>query len=174
MGGGEGQPQRFARHRALRHQSRDFLSSAAPARRLSMEPPMPETEPQAKIVLTTCATPDEAARLGRTLVEERLAACATLIPAVHSIYRWQGQVESATETLLLLKTGPAQIPLSKPACTRCTATRRRNSLSCPSKPAAAPTSTGFLAALETPAMTTPSDILAFSRFPIPVHLAPTV
>jgi periplasmic divalent cation tolerance protein len=110
MGGGEGQPQRFARHRALRHQSRDFLSSAAPARRLSMEPPMPETEPQAKIVLTTCATPDEAALLGRTLVEERLAACATLIPAVHSIYRWQGQVESATETLLLLKTGPAQIP----------------------------------------------------------------
>jgi periplasmic divalent cation tolerance protein len=75
---------------------------------------MPEAEPQAqieaKIVLTTCATPDEAARLGRTLVEERLAACATLIPAVQSIYRWQGQVESATETLLMLKTGPTQIP----------------------------------------------------------------
>jgi periplasmic divalent cation tolerance protein len=71
---------------------------------------MTETEPQAKIVLTTCATPDEAARLARTLVEERLAACATMIPAVQSIYRWQGQVESATETLLLLKTGPAQIP----------------------------------------------------------------
>jgi periplasmic divalent cation tolerance protein len=75
-----------------------------------LELQMPESELQAKIVLTTCATPDEAARLGRILVEERLAACATLIPGVHSIYRWQGQVESATETLLLLKTGFGQIP----------------------------------------------------------------
>ena len=49
-------------------------------------------------------------RLGHTLVEERLAACATLIPAVRSIYRWQGKVETATETLLLLKTGVEQLP----------------------------------------------------------------
>jgi periplasmic divalent cation tolerance protein len=70
---------------------------------------MPEPATPARIVLTTAASPDEAARLGRTLVEERLAACATLIPAVQSIYRWQGAVESATETLLLLKTGPAQL-----------------------------------------------------------------
>jgi periplasmic divalent cation tolerance protein len=55
------------------------------------------------------ATPDEAERLGRTLVEEKLAACATLIPAVQSIYRWKGEIESATETLLLLKTGPDQL-----------------------------------------------------------------
>ncbi len=71
---------------------------------------MPELTPPARIVLTTTANPDEAERLGRTLVEERLAACATLIPAVQSIYRWQGQVESSTETLLLLKTGPDQLP----------------------------------------------------------------
>ncbi|MGD0893242.1 MAG: divalent-cation tolerance protein CutA [Terracidiphilus sp.] len=74
---------------------------------------MTDTEPraniEARIVLTTCASPGEASRLGRTLVEERLAACATLIPSVQSIYRWEGQVESATETLLLLKTGLAQI-----------------------------------------------------------------
>jgi periplasmic divalent cation tolerance protein len=70
---------------------------------------MREATPPARIVLTTTANPDEAARLGRTLVEERLAACATLIPAVQSIYRWQGQVESSTETLLLLKTGPDQL-----------------------------------------------------------------
>jgi periplasmic divalent cation tolerance protein len=66
---------------------------------------MPEAASPARIVLTTTANSDEAARLGRTLVEERLAACATLIPGVQSIYRWQGQVESATETLLLIKTG---------------------------------------------------------------------
>jgi periplasmic divalent cation tolerance protein len=67
------------------------------------------TTPQARIVLTTTANPHEAARLGRTLVEERLAACATLIPAAQSIYRWEGKVECSTETLLLLKTGPDQL-----------------------------------------------------------------
>ena len=67
---------------------------------------MPSPTPPIRIVLTTVANPDEAARLGRTLVEERLAACATLIPGAQSIYRWQGEVESATETLLLIKTGP--------------------------------------------------------------------
>lgn len=70
---------------------------------------MPETTPPVRIVLTTTANPEEAARLGRALVEERLAACATLIPAVQSIYRWQGAVESATETLLLIKTGAEQL-----------------------------------------------------------------
>jgi periplasmic divalent cation tolerance protein len=70
---------------------------------------MPDPTPPTRIVLTTCANPDEASRLARTLVEERLAACATLIPAVQSIYHWQGKVESATETLLLLKTGPDQL-----------------------------------------------------------------
>lgn len=71
---------------------------------------MPEPSSAARIVLTTAATPEEAERLGRTLVEERLAACATLIPAAQSIYRWEGKVESAAETLLLLKTAAAQLP----------------------------------------------------------------
>jgi periplasmic divalent cation tolerance protein len=70
---------------------------------------MPESSPPVRIVLTTTANPEEASRLGRTLVEERLVACATLIPVVQSIYRWQGQIESSTETLLLLKTGPEQL-----------------------------------------------------------------
>jgi periplasmic divalent cation tolerance protein len=58
----------------------------------------------ARIVLTTTGSTEEARQLGRTLVEERLAACATLVPAVESIYRWKGEIESASETLLLLKT----------------------------------------------------------------------
>ena len=70
---------------------------------------MPEPTPPVQIVLTTTANPDEAARLGRTLVEERLAGCATLIPAVQSIYRWKGKIESSTETMLLLKTGADQL-----------------------------------------------------------------
>jgi periplasmic divalent cation tolerance protein len=70
---------------------------------------MPDTAPPARIVLTTTANAEEAAELGRVLVEERLAACATLIPAVQSIYRWKGEVESSAETLLLLKTGPERL-----------------------------------------------------------------
>jgi periplasmic divalent cation tolerance protein len=64
----------------------------------------------ARIVLTTTANIDQARLLGRTLVEERLAACATLIPAVESIYHWEGAVESAGECLLLLKTFAVQLP----------------------------------------------------------------
>jgi periplasmic divalent cation tolerance protein len=71
--------------------------------------PMPDPSPPVRLVLTTCASPGEATRLARTLVEERLAACGTLIPAVQSIYHWQGQIESTTETLLLLKTGPEKL-----------------------------------------------------------------
>jgi periplasmic divalent cation tolerance protein len=70
---------------------------------------MSESTRSIRIVLTTCASPGEASRLGRTLVEERLAACATLIPAVQSIYHWQGQIESSTEALLLIKTNTEQL-----------------------------------------------------------------
>ena len=67
---------------------------------------MPDSNSLARVILTTAADPDEAGRLAHTLVEERLVACATLIPSVRSIYRWQGEVEDSTETLLVLKTGP--------------------------------------------------------------------
>lgn len=70
---------------------------------------MSDFNPQARVVLTTVVSPEEAARLGRTLVEERLAACATVVPGIESIYHWQGKVESSAETLLLLKTGPEQV-----------------------------------------------------------------
>ncbi len=74
-----------------------------------MPGPAPPARPQARIVLTTAANPEEANRLARTLVEERLAACATLVPGVHSVYRWDGQIETSEETLLLVKTGPDQL-----------------------------------------------------------------
>jgi periplasmic divalent cation tolerance protein len=71
---------------------------------------MLEATSSARIVMTTVASPEEAARLGRTLVEERLVACATLVPTVESIYRWQGQIETSQETLLLLKTANDRLP----------------------------------------------------------------
>jgi periplasmic divalent cation tolerance protein len=70
---------------------------------------MPEADPAARIVLTTAGSLDEARRLGTTLVEEHLAACATMVPAVESIYRWQGQIETASEVLLILKTTTDQL-----------------------------------------------------------------
>ena len=71
---------------------------------------MTDSNLEPRIVLTTAGSVDEARRLGRTLVEERLAACATLIPAVESIYRWEGKIESASECLLLLKTSVPLLP----------------------------------------------------------------
>lgn len=70
---------------------------------------MLESASSARIVLTTAASLEEANRIGRTLVEERLAACATLIPAVESIYAWKGSLETASEAILLLKTGSDQV-----------------------------------------------------------------
>src|ERR1035437_1140256 len=70
----------------------------------------PPANPTARIVLTTADNPKEAAHLARTLIEEGLAACATMIPAVQSIYLWQGEIQLATETMVLLKTGPEQLP----------------------------------------------------------------
>ncbi len=71
---------------------------------------MLETTSSARIVMTTVVSPEEGTRLGRALVEERLAACATLLPPIHSIYRWHGEIESSAETLLLLKTAADQLP----------------------------------------------------------------
>jgi len=70
---------------------------------------MPNDLTTVRIVLTTTANPEEGERLARTLVEERLAACATLVRNVRSIYRWQGKVEDSTETMLLIKTGVEQL-----------------------------------------------------------------
>ena len=63
-------------------------------------------------LLCFCTCPDDASaeRLATALVEERLVACATLLPAARSIYRWQGAIEQADEVLLLLKTTHARYP----------------------------------------------------------------
>ena len=71
---------------------------------------MLESTSSARIVMTTAVSPEEAARLGRALVEERLAACATLLPAAQSIYHWKDQIESSSECLLLLKTATDRLP----------------------------------------------------------------
>src|SRR5271165_2945698 len=70
---------------------------------------MLEPNPDIRIVLTTVGSREQAARIGHTLVEERLAACATALPGAESIYHWRGEIETAHETLLLLKTREKQL-----------------------------------------------------------------
>ncbi|MCU1219195.1 MAG: CutA1 divalent ion tolerance protein, partial [Candidatus Angelobacter sp.] len=58
----------------------------------------------ARIVLTTAGSQEEALKVAHALVEGRLAACVNIVPQVESIYRWQDNVETAKEWLLLIKT----------------------------------------------------------------------
>jgi periplasmic divalent cation tolerance protein len=59
---------------------------------------------QPLVVLTTCASADEADRLAAALVEQRLAACVSTVNSVTSTYRWQGAVQQEQESLLVIKT----------------------------------------------------------------------
>jgi periplasmic divalent cation tolerance protein len=52
----------------------------------------------------TAPSRELAEKIARALVEENLAACVNIIPAVRSIYRWKGNVEAATEVVLIAKT----------------------------------------------------------------------
>lgn len=61
----------------------------------------------ALFVYVTASDEAEARRVGRALVEERFAACANVIPGMRSIYRWQGEVQEASEAVLILKTTAA-------------------------------------------------------------------
>ncbi len=57
-----------------------------------------------RLILTTFANADDAARVIRQLVEEKLVACGTIFPGVRSIYAWQGVIEDTAEAVVLLKT----------------------------------------------------------------------
>jgi periplasmic divalent cation tolerance protein len=56
------------------------------------------------VVLMTASSPEEAEKLARMLVEQKLAACVSQVPSVKSTYWWQGKIETAQEILLIAKT----------------------------------------------------------------------
>lgn len=62
------------------------------------------------VVFSTFPGAERAAEVARTLVDERLAACVNLVPAVRSIYRWQGAVQDDTEALAIIKTTSERLP----------------------------------------------------------------
>ncbi len=55
------------------------------------------------VVFSTCSTREEAEKIARNLIEERLAACVNVAPGVRSFYRWKGAIEEADEYLLVIK-----------------------------------------------------------------------
>jgi periplasmic divalent cation tolerance protein len=62
----------------------------------------------ALLVLTTCASADEAKALAAALVEQRLAACVSMVAGVLSTYRWEGALQQEQESLLVIKTTEAR------------------------------------------------------------------
>ena len=63
----------------------------------------------ARIVLTTVATHEVAIKMARTLVEEKLAACVKVAPAVESFYWWQGKLDHSLEYVLMIKSEAQKI-----------------------------------------------------------------
>jgi periplasmic divalent cation tolerance protein len=55
------------------------------------------------MVYVTTKDEAEASRIGETLVKEKLAACANIIPRIESVYWWQGKIEKNSEAALILK-----------------------------------------------------------------------
>ena len=55
------------------------------------------------IILTTVSTVEEGQSIANILVEKELAACVNIIPKISSVYRWEGQIQSESEVLLLIK-----------------------------------------------------------------------
>jgi periplasmic divalent cation tolerance protein len=73
------------------------------------------TEPRALQVFCTMDSEAGAHDLAKAVVEERLAACAQVAGPIHSVYRWEGSVETASEWLLLMKTSAERFPALRDA-----------------------------------------------------------
>jgi periplasmic divalent cation tolerance protein len=62
------------------------------------------------LAISTFPDAETARRIARELVEARLAACGNVLPQVHSVYRWQGKVESNDEALAIFKLSANRYP----------------------------------------------------------------
>src|SRR5690348_3405885 len=64
---------------------------------------------QFALVLTTFPADGDAEKFAHALIDERLAACVNILPAMRSVYRWQGAIEQSDERQLLIKTMAANV-----------------------------------------------------------------
>ena len=60
--------------------------------------------PKTKFIYATAPSGDEALKIGRALVEERMIACVNIIDGVRSIYRWEDKIEDENEVIMVMKT----------------------------------------------------------------------
>lgn len=80
-------------------------SPRLPAVRLvTSEMPTPLDPTDVVLAITTVASANDAEHLVRALLEARLIACGTLLPAARSLYRWDGEITDESEVVVLLKT----------------------------------------------------------------------
>ncbi len=56
-----------------------------------------------RVILSTAANSEEAKKIARHLVHERLAACINIVPKITSIYEWKGEIVEDSEVLLIIK-----------------------------------------------------------------------
>lgn len=61
-------------------------------------------------IYVTCSSPDEAQALARQLVEEKKIACANIFPAMTSLYPWKGEIQTDSESAMILKTRQEKVP----------------------------------------------------------------
>lgn len=62
-----------------------------------------------KIIYVTCASREEAVKIARAVVEERLAACGNILEGMLSVFRWQNRIQEEHEVVLILKTTEARM-----------------------------------------------------------------
>jgi periplasmic divalent cation tolerance protein len=64
---------------------------------------------KAYLVYITTSSTEEAERIGRVLVEERVAACVNIVDGMKSIYWWEGALQTSTEAILIAKTNAERL-----------------------------------------------------------------
>jgi periplasmic divalent cation tolerance protein len=71
---------------------------------------MKKSARQVLVILVTAVNKEEAVRIGKEMVNAKLAACANIMPGVQSIYRWKGKIVKSQEALLILKSTQSRYP----------------------------------------------------------------
>jgi len=68
-----------------------------------------------KVILSTTSTLEEAQKIGKILIEKKLAACINIVPKIISIYEWEGEIQNEAEALIIVKTSKEKAEETKNA-----------------------------------------------------------
>jgi periplasmic divalent cation tolerance protein len=62
------------------------------------------------LIYMTAGSKDEASKIGKELVSNKLAACINIVDNMHSIYLWEGEIQNDTEVVMIAKTSEDRVP----------------------------------------------------------------